>query len=429
MLRKFLISVSLIIAILAIGVGAATLLVFTKSAPQKRDSERPPMLVRCQRLTPHTARETLVGYGTARADRLAQVSAEVSGLVEYVSDNLKPGSSVAQGEVLIRLDDREYKARLDRARHQVAAEEAALANIAIEVTNVTELERIALVELEIANREQVRVQKLFEQGLAGRRELDTAEGDVEARRRVLQNLRKEHEYLPNTRRQREAAVQLRRADVEIAALNLARCVIAAPFAGRIEQVRVELGERIAAGTWQFSLLDPALIEIPVEIPMSWYPRLAVGAVCRIATEADGGVVWSGKVARIAPSGNSDMRTISAYVEVDNRTQPIPLKPGLFVRAEIDGSVFENALTVPRGAVQDGAVFVYEGGVAHRREVRVTRQILAESLVSGLEPGVIVITSNLDALADGAPVRIDLTNDDYGPAIQADAQDSEQPRTP
>ena len=88
-------------------------------------------------------------------------------------------------------------------------------------------------------------------------------------------------------------------------------------------------------------------------------------------------------------------------EKDERTPP--LMPGMFVEAHIAGPTLTGALLVPRGCVRRGRVYVCDGGVAHERAVVVERQILDRTVVSGLEPGALVITSNLDVLAEGLPV--------------------------
>ena len=162
-------------------------------------------------------------------------------------------------------------------------------------------------------------------------------------------------------------------------LNLERCTLRAPFDGRIDQVRVDPGERVSAGTWLVGMLDPRHIEIPIEVPAATAGRIVVGAACRLTTEVDGSVAWTGRVARVAPAGNVAMRTVSVYVEVDNEDQETPLKPGLFVRAEIAGELLPDALLVPRAVVKEDAVWVLDEGVARRNPV-VVRRVLREACV-------------------------------------------------
>ena len=96
-----------------------------------------------------------------------------------------------------------------------------------------------------------------------------------------------------------------------------------------------------------------------------------------------------------------------FVRIDNRVQERVLRPGVFVRARIDGPTWADVFVVPRGSVQEGRVFVYRDGRAAARKVRVTRWLQEQGIVAGLERGDVVITSNLDALYDGAPVRLEV----------------------
>jgi multidrug efflux pump subunit AcrA (membrane-fusion protein) len=169
------------------------------------------------------------------------------------------------------------------------------------------------------------------------------------------------------------------------------------------------------------MLDPTLIEIPVELPVSLRDRVMLGAACELSLESKNPTCWSGRIKRIAPSANQLTRTFELYVEVrQNRDEAFPLLPGYFLRAEITGKTLENVLLVPRGAIQEDAVFVYEDGHAVPRSVKVERHLNDDSVVTGLDAGAIVITSNLDVLYDGAPVRLEGSENTADKPAAADA---------
>jgi multidrug efflux pump subunit AcrA (membrane-fusion protein) len=118
-----------------------------------------------------------------------------------------------------------------------------------------------------------------------------------------------------------------------------------------------------------------------------------------------GVSWQGQVKRIAPAASEATRTFELFVEVNNTEQVHELVPGFFVRAEIEGPTLTDVLVVPRGSVQQSKVFVYQNGQARKRGVQVARVLRDRSVVTGIRSGDVVITSNLDALYEGAPVRL------------------------
>lgn len=438
MRRRVIISLVLIVALLAGGGGAAILLVRTAPTPPTSGEAQPALLVRGVTLNPQTVVEPIVGYGTARADRHAWITAEVSGEVVELKSDLRVGAAVEAGELLVRIDDRQYQRKLDRARSLLAVDEAQLRRLDIEEQNLDRLIEIATTELGIAEREYERVVGLFEAGQAPHREVDVARQDYERARRTLQTLENSKALLPQQRAAQLATRDLHQAEVGLAELEIERCRICAPFRGQLEAVEVEIGERVTVGRRLFALLDPDLIEVPIELPVSLRDRVLRGAACRLTLENNRAVAWSGQVARIAPSADQATRTFATFVEVDNTRQQPPLMPGQFVRAVIDGPTWEGVLIVPRGIILGSVgvgpavrqhVYVCDDGVARRQPVSVERHLLDQAVVRGLEAGDVVITSNLDALFDGAPVRVqpDRTlaardpNDPPGPTGRTDEE--------
>ena len=422
----------LVVVLLSGGAAMMIVLIQTSPDPPLIASSRPPLTVRAVKLQPRPTREVITGYGTARADRLAWVATQVAGEIVEVSETLKPGAWVSSApsrfgaasaspppsapqapspearaplHPLVRIDEREYRAALDRARSQLAADQAILEQLLLEEENVTRLIEIAGEESAAAEREYGRIRDLLEQGNSNPREADQARMVFERARRALQVLINQKALLPQRRVQQEATCRLRRADVTLALLNVERCTIYAPFAGQLDQVNAELGQRVRPGELLFSILDPVRIEVPIELPISLRGHVQPDAACRLSLESRADAVWTGRVARIAPSADEMTRTFALFVEVDNSTQAQPLIPGMFVRGEIDGLLWNDALVVPRGCIQDQRVFVYRDGRAFRKAVHVLGHLLDRAVISGLNEGEIVITSNLDTLYDGAPVQV------------------------
>ena len=406
MRRRILLSILLIAALLGTGALGFWALVHYAPPPPRRAAERPMLIVRGVRIEPQEALERLSGFGTARARRFARVAAEVAGTVVERSEQLEVGHTVLAGTVLVRIDERDYRQQLARAEAQLQAAEAQLAQVRQQLENVRRLIEIARRELEIAERDYQRVADLFEQQRATRRELDLARGELERARRVLQQLENDKALLPAQIRAAEATRALRQADVAQARLNLERCTVRAPFDGRITQVAIEQGETVARGQVLFAILDPRRIEVAIELPVSLRDRVHVGAAATLRLENSPLHVWRARVERIDPQADAQTRTFSLYLEWNGDDDaPHPLLPGMFVQAIVDGPVLHDALVIPRDALANDTVFVFQDGQARRRRVRVERRLLDRCVVSGLRPGEIVITSNLDALYDGMPVRV------------------------
>jgi RND family efflux transporter MFP subunit len=406
MQRKIVVSVVLVVLFLAMGAGVMFALVKSRRPPERVAVQLPALLVETVDLAPESVVETISGYGTVRADRLARVSAQVSGQIVELADGLEAGVRYSAGDMLLRLDDRDYHEMLAQAEAALAAERAQRAQLEVEEGNLARLVAIVQEQFDIQKAEYERVKALREQDLAHIREFDQQRQQLMVLEAQLRRLQNDQALLPNRREMLEASIQRLEAQVEVARLNVDRCTVRAPFGGEVDEVMIELGERVQVGAPLLTLLDPATLEVPIELPVSYRPKVRVGVACRLSMESAPEWCWEGQVLRIDPRADELTRTFELYVEVDNRLRASPLMPGSFVQAEIDGPVLENVLIVPRGAVQQEQVFVYREGRAVRREVDVRQHLADRSVVTGLEPGDRVIVSNLDALYDGAPIRVD-----------------------
>jgi len=212
--------------------------------------------------------------------------------------------------------------------------------------------------------------------------------------------------IPTRRAEQMAAQRNRQADVDLAQLNVDRCTIIAPFDGQVDQLYVQEGERVQIGEVLLSLMDPNLIEIPVELPVSVHERVAIGSGCTLSVDRSSGPFWKGNVKRISPTADESTRTFKLYVEVNNTGQTRQLKPGYFVRAVIEGPLLENVLIVPRASIQQSSVFVFKDGRAYPRPIQIQRHLVDQTVVTGIHAGDMVITTNLDALAEGISVRVE-----------------------
>ncbi len=424
---RILVSLVLIVVLIGIGIGVASLLISLRQEAPRREAGNPSPLVATLVLRPETVTEHFMGYGSARPFRAARIAAEVPGRVIELVDGIRAGSSVSEGQSLVRLDTREYQHALDRANAMVAADQADLERLDIEAGKLNDLIETSQKEVRVAREEHLRVADLYERKLAAKKEYDFSNLAFQQARRVLQGYQMEFARIAPTRARLLASKQARQAEAELAGLNLERCEIKAPFSGTIQTLLVEIGEYVGPGSVLLSLIDPNRVEIGIQLPAATYADVRVGAACRVDSESTPGVEWDGCIARIAPDADEMTRTFAAYVEVDNTRQDRPLLPGTFVQAKVQGPIHENVLLVPRGAIRDGHVLVAtcEGsnpghdptdstdrqtntieGVARRRRVTVARLIEDRVILTGqIAPSDRLILSHLSQLSDGSRVRV------------------------
>lgn len=410
-IEKFAVSALLIILLLGTGGGLAALLI--KTAPEIPSShvEPPPQLVETLALTPGDRVEWIVGYGSARADQVATLAAEVKSTVRERVGNLKAGVPVRKDQLLIRLDDREYQEQLRRARQLAAVDQAEIDQLQVERQNLEKLVAIAREKVKITASEEQRVRALFLEENAAESEYNVVKLAHQNSLQSLQDLENQIALIDPRKIRLEASRDARLGDAAVAELDVDRCRIVAPFDGQVEEVMVEVGDAVQPGTPILRVITTDRIEIPIELPVSVRSRVGLGAECMLTADSMPDVHWKGSISRIAPSADEQSRTFAAYVEVDNVRQDGALMPGYFLRAEVRGPTLENVLVIPRNVIVEGHVFVVDEDRARLREVTVSRTLRDEAVIAeGLRAGQQVIVTNLDVLYDGAPIRTKSTSE-------------------
>lgn len=400
-----LLSLALIVLLLGGGGGVAWILYAMREDPPKKDAAPPVPVVDFVVVRQEDIVERFFGYGSVRADRAVRVASEIASTVVELVDEVEAGSVVLTGQPILRLDDREYRHLLDRAQALADADHAALEELIAEATSLKSLLATSEQELRVTQDEKRRVADLFEKGQAAKKEFDFANLAYQQARRVKQGYEMELARNGPRRLRLEASIRANEASAALAELNVQRCEIRAPIAGTIDELSVDVGAPAVPGSFLFSIVDPTAVEVPIQVPAAVYDRVRIGAACRLASESMPGVTWQGRVARVGVKADQSSRMFSVFVDVDNREQAIPLIPGAFVRAEVEGPTYADGLLVPRGAIRNGGLLVARDQVVARREVSIKRLIGEQALVEGdLKSGEYVILSHLDRLAPGATVR-------------------------
>lgn len=404
-IRRFLISVPLILILIG---GSAYLAgwLYSTRPPAERTAEPPrPPTVDVRRIEPEDIQETFVGYGSARADRAVTLAAEVGGMIVDVAPELDDGSPVTEGQILVWIDDRAYRRQLDRAESMAAELDASIAQLDVERSNLERMAAIAEQEVRVNRDELKRLTDLIEKEQASKKEVDFAHLAYQRSRRGHLEYENQLALIEPRRVTLMATRDVRHAEAKLAELDIEKCQITAPFDGQIERLVVQAGDRVQPGSEIARIISSRYIEIPIELPVSARPRIALGARCVLDIESMPGIQWEGVASRLSPVADPRSRTFAAYVVVDNDVHDVPLVPGYFLTARVMGPLLRQVLAVPRGAIVQDHVFVVNNSAAHVRAVAIERLVGDRAVVSGeLRADDLVILSNLDALYDGAPVE-------------------------
>jgi RND family efflux transporter MFP subunit len=405
------ITFGLIVLVLAAAGGIFYVLVHLKKAPEKKASAPPRTVVRTEVANRQAWRETLSGYGRARALRRASVAAEISGVVKSISPDLDAGSEVGTGDVLVRIGQDEYASALQGADARRDQARAAADRLALDLQSAEEQLAIAREDLASSERELARIRGLAEKGVFTESELDRQKIATSLRKKEVIELSSREKTLAKEVERAEAEVQAAQAAWEKARIDLQRTEVFAPFPGTVEARRISRGDRVGPGTILFDLVDLSRVEVPVALGASRFGEVSVGAKATLRLREGGPGVWTGTVARISPVVDPADRTFLVYLEVTSETGHAPVPPGAFVVAEIEGPSHEGVIPVPRTAFVEDRLFVAtpdSDGTAlvSIRTPEVSRWLPSVALVSGgLSEGDRIVVTNIEQIADGSRVRL------------------------
>lgn len=354
--------------------------------------------------------------GHLRPWRRAALSAEADGQV--MERLIEEGQYIEKGDLLIRLDDREEQIALTEAKAELTKARAEYA------VNVREQAPAALAdtsEVAAARRALKKARSAFDREAISQGELQAVRRRFEAAQ-VRAGLQREAVQA--------ATYGLTQAEqrVERARLELERTRIRAPFAGRVANLEVEVGQRVTPGREVLTLLDDRSMKVTVDVLEEDLVRIREGATAQVHVPAlDGerpGAEDRGENAGLpAPSSpavvQGRVHAINPQVDVRQGTGrvtvaiPNPngrLVAGLYATVRLETRRLEDRLVVPSDAVlvRQGRdlVFVVKGGRAQWTYVEVgARSGDHVTIAEGVSPGDTVAVDGHFALAHDAPVEV------------------------
>lgn len=278
------------------------------------------------------------------------LSAEVPGrLREILVDE---GDAVAAGQVVARLANDDFQARVASARASVAMAEAEL----LRLTNGARVEERreadaaadqAVAVLRHAESELARRRGLIADGIIAREELERAERDTEVARASLREARERALVVDaaareDDRARAEAAVHYARARLAEAEALLDKTVITAPIAGIVARRHRQAGESVSPDAPQGGLVvtiaDTRVLRVRVDVDERDIARLRLGQPAFVTADAFGAQRFPGRVVRIGevlgrknvrtddPAERVDTKVLEVLVELDAGTRlPIGLR--------------------------------------------------------------------------------------------------------
>lgn len=367
------------------GVALIFVVMTSKPKPQRGRPEIPAPSVRVIEAQPTSVQINVDTQGTVTPKREIDVVAEVGGKIIEVAPKFVSGGYFKKGDVLIRIDPRDYEYALTRAEAQLASAKQRLA--------------LEEAEAEQARRDWVALGEVGEPTPLVLREPQLA----------------------------EARANLNSAQAQLldAKLDLERATIRAPFDGRVREKRADLGQYVnpGAGLGRVFSTDIAEIRLPLTdrqlsyLGLPYRPQDDVPAVPVTIRATFAGKLheWRAYIHRTEGAIDERSRVLYAVAEVidpysllSDRSDVVPLSMGLFVEAEISGNQYDNVFALPRSALREAnqLILVDEDEKLKFITVDVLRSDRETAYIqSGLTTGARVMSSVLENPVDGMIVRI------------------------
>ena len=372
----------------------------------------------------------LSASGYVVAHHKIAVGAKVMGRVSWIG--VEKGDKVLQDQVLVRLEDSEFRAQANQARANMAAAQARLDQLRSGSRPQEKLKDKAGVlqadaTLRNAEAEYERTEKLYRAGISSKTELDRAVALRDTSRALLESARQSSSMTdvgPRIEEIRAADAQVRqmKAALEYADTQLAATEIKAPVSGTVLQRIVERGEMVSpsafgesgARTSVVALADLDDLQVELDISQADFARLKMGQRAEIIPEAFSNLKYTGFIAEIAPEANRAKATVQVKVKVDNPDEH--LRPEMNARVNFLSeeptaqSKSSPRVLVPKAAVvrkdANAFVFVVKGNRVEQRSIRLGDESGEFYFVlEGLSGGESAATTGADKLTDGDRVKI------------------------
>lgn len=296
-----------------------------------------------------TVTDAIVATGQVEAVQQIELRPDIEGRV--VDLLFREGARVAAGTPLVKIDDAELKAQVERAR----------------------------ADRDLAKQSLERTRQLLADKAAAPADLERA----------------------------EATSRSSQASLDLLELRLARTVVRAPFAGVIGKRLVSLGDYVSSASRLLTLQTVSPQRIVFTVPERYAGSLKVGQKVAFQVAAIAAETFDARVDFVDPVVTLPGRTITVKALADNGRGT--LQPGMFIEARLATEVRPAAVIIPEEAISPTAgaawVWVLEGDKVARREVELgVRSPGFVEVRKGIDLGDRVVVGGLDRLSPGATVK-------------------------
>ncbi len=388
-----------------------------KQPPQLSESGEPVRAVETLRIEKKAFTPIAEGYGVVQPAQVWKSIAQVSGRIISMHPRLKNGEIIEKGEILFQIDPVDYELNLAQAKTQ-------LAELDVQLSNTRTSLKIEQRNLDLATRENQRLQKMLKKGGVSQSSADAAERTMLTSTAQVQNLKNSLSLIPSQQK-------LQQAKITQAQRDLANTQVKAPFNLRISGLTIEADQYVSKGQQLFSGDSIDRVEIIAQVSMSALKNLFseeddvmtknlqdfsenLNSITgfKPTVKLDIGnqqyASWDAIFLRFSDNVDSQTRTMGIVVGVEKPLQKIipgqrpPLSKGMFVEVSIAGRPQANSVVIPRSSIRNGHVYLLNKD--NRLEIRKVEKKFDQNkssiLAKGLNEGDLLVLTDLIPAVEG-----------------------------
>ena len=333
--------------------------------------------------------------GTVVPYREIQIAAEVAGKIIEKNPEVRSGTLVKKGQLLFRIDPRDYELEIQRLTQLKDQEYSAQRELEQDVANAQRMLKLSEEEMQIAESEVKRFESL-PNNFTSQTELDAARRSRLAAANQRTTVQNQMQSLQTRRTRLELAEKLVGTQLEQAKLNLSRCEVTAPVNGRIVRDQAEADSYVARGSSLIMIEDTEKIEVACNIRMDqlyWIFDQPATSTEQLLSTAQAGlfqlpptpvtisytltgresthIEWQGVLDRVEGAGfDPQSRTVPCRILVEDpskvlingqptsemmRGGPPSLVRGMFVEVKLHAKPATTLLLVPKLGVKPGNI--------------------------------------------------------------------------
>lgn len=377
--KKIIINTVVFALMLALGAGGFMLFMGNKPKITKKKVEKKVITVEVMNLAKEDIPMQITGTGRVIPARLVELKPEVSGTISWVAPQFASGGIIKKGDVILRIDSRDYELDLRKSQSSLASAEASLM---LEKGQ----QRVAQEGIRILGAEDKK----------GRFSTDLA-------------LRKPQLM------QAEAAVAKAKVEVEQAKLNIQRCELRAPFNTLVRETNADLGSRITTSTTLATLvgIDEYWVETAVPVDRLENLGLSRSNIAATIIRQGGNSQWKGKVVRLKGSLTDSTRLARVVVAIKDprgltsKQFSMPLMLGDYVDVTITGNTIKSVFRIPRNVIHnENELWLYKNGELEVRKLAIVWKTPTDVFATtGVNESDQVIASHLSHAYSGMSIAV------------------------